>query len=252
MKILYFTGTGNCLYVAKRIGGDLYSIPQLIKNDIYTIEDRTVGIIFPCYCWTLPRIVKNYLKKVEIRADYTFTIITYGTMAQSTLKQTEKLLKGKVDYTNEIKMIDNYLPMFNMEKEIANEEKKQIESQIDSVIKDIQLKKHRIVKKRFYNDIFSKFGKLYLKTKTNDVDKKFRINDNCNLCRTCESLCPVKNIKIVENQPVFQHNCEFCHSCIQLCPQNAIHLKNEKSSARFKNKNIKLSEIKKANNQLKN
>ena len=30
MKICYFTATGNCLYVAKQIGGELLSIPQLI------------------------------------------------------------------------------------------------------------------------------------------------------------------------------------------------------------------------------
>ncbi len=30
MKIIYFTGTGNCLEVAKKIGGTLYSIPYLI------------------------------------------------------------------------------------------------------------------------------------------------------------------------------------------------------------------------------
>ncbi len=28
MKILYFTATGNCLHVAKQLGGELLSIPQ--------------------------------------------------------------------------------------------------------------------------------------------------------------------------------------------------------------------------------
>ena len=30
MKILYFTATGNSLYVAKRIGDEYYSIPKII------------------------------------------------------------------------------------------------------------------------------------------------------------------------------------------------------------------------------
>lgn len=29
MTVYYFTATGNCLYVAKRIGGTLLPIPQL-------------------------------------------------------------------------------------------------------------------------------------------------------------------------------------------------------------------------------
>ena len=31
MKIFYFTATGNSLYVAKRFGGELYSIPKVLK-----------------------------------------------------------------------------------------------------------------------------------------------------------------------------------------------------------------------------
>ena len=33
MTILYFTATGNSLAVAKRLGGTLLSIPQLIRED---------------------------------------------------------------------------------------------------------------------------------------------------------------------------------------------------------------------------
>ena len=32
MKILYFTGTGNCLSVAKRFDAEMLSIPQLSFN----------------------------------------------------------------------------------------------------------------------------------------------------------------------------------------------------------------------------
>ena len=45
LKILYFTGTGNCLSVAKRFNAELLSIMQMIKNNIYQIEDDTVGIV---------------------------------------------------------------------------------------------------------------------------------------------------------------------------------------------------------------
>lgn len=33
MKIFYFTGTGNSLYVAQQLGGELLSIPQVMKDD---------------------------------------------------------------------------------------------------------------------------------------------------------------------------------------------------------------------------
>ena len=39
MTILYFTATGNSLSVAKAVGGTLKSIPQLVENKEYIVED---------------------------------------------------------------------------------------------------------------------------------------------------------------------------------------------------------------------
>lgn len=45
MKICYFTATGNCLYVAKKIGRDLLSIPQLMRQETIEITDDAVGLL---------------------------------------------------------------------------------------------------------------------------------------------------------------------------------------------------------------
>jgi len=42
MTICYFTATGNCLYVARRIGGTLRYIPQLMRQERIEIEDDAV------------------------------------------------------------------------------------------------------------------------------------------------------------------------------------------------------------------
>lgn len=50
--ILYFTGTGNCLYVARQLGGKdvrLLSIPQLVKDGTYDIEADEIGLVYPVY-----------------------------------------------------------------------------------------------------------------------------------------------------------------------------------------------------------
>ena len=44
MTILYFTATGNSLYVAKRLGGKLISIPQMIKENKYEFSDERIGL----------------------------------------------------------------------------------------------------------------------------------------------------------------------------------------------------------------
>ncbi|NRW84548.1 hypothetical protein FHX28_003877 [Clostridium beijerinckii] len=46
MKILYFTATGNSLYIAKSLGSDYYSIPKLIKEDKYDLKMKKLGLYF--------------------------------------------------------------------------------------------------------------------------------------------------------------------------------------------------------------
>ena len=46
MTVCYFTASGNCLYVARRIGGVLLSIPQLMRKETIQIDDDAVGV--PC------------------------------------------------------------------------------------------------------------------------------------------------------------------------------------------------------------
>ncbi len=53
MKIFYFTSTGNCLYIAKKFKAELYSIPQVLKGTQFEFEDDKIGIIVPCYGFTV-------------------------------------------------------------------------------------------------------------------------------------------------------------------------------------------------------
>ena len=72
MKILYFTSTGNNLYIAKNLGGELLSIPQLIKGNAYDFEDDAIGIIFPVFYANAPKIVREFIDKASFKTDYLF------------------------------------------------------------------------------------------------------------------------------------------------------------------------------------
>ena len=49
MKILYFTSTGNSLYVAKSLGGEVYSIAKMLKRGKLEFKDEKIGFVFPVY-----------------------------------------------------------------------------------------------------------------------------------------------------------------------------------------------------------
>lgn len=78
-KILYYASTGNNLYIAKQFGGELLSIPQLVKNEEFDIEDDAVGIIFPVFYATSPKMLREFVKKVNIKTNYLFLICSYGS-----------------------------------------------------------------------------------------------------------------------------------------------------------------------------
>ncbi|MDF2569061.1 MAG: 4Fe-4S ferredoxin, iron-sulpur binding protein [Sporomusa sp.] len=240
MKTFYFTATGNSLYVAKRIGGEIYSIPQMLKEGKREFEDEAIGFIFPCYGFGLPRIVTDFIQKSNFKAKYFFAIMTYGNMAASGLKHMEEIGSKagiQFNYTDELLMIDNYLPLFKMEDQLKKESSKQIEKNLEQI------------KKGFLKDMVSKpIHNLSAKFHQDDGDTRFTVHDNCNTCKVCEQVCPVSNIK-VGTKPEFLHSCESCYACTHHCPQNAIHLKAERSTARFINQNVQLKEIIAANNQ---
>ena len=64
--ILYFSGTGNSLYAARRLaeltGDDVRPLLSLRETPLEKGAEA-VGIVFPVYAWGMPRIVERVLRK---------------------------------------------------------------------------------------------------------------------------------------------------------------------------------------------
>ncbi len=251
MTICYFTATGNSLYVARRLGGERKSIPQLMRKTPIRIRDDAVGIVCPVYCGEMPKMVRTFLEKAEIETDYFFFIYTNG-MADTVARPNAELAAKKagltLHYSAAIRMVDNYLPGFEMQNQIKTAGEKKIEAQIEQVCLEIARRSENTVKLTVARRaemalVHNTMGRAILK---GSAAQSYVVSDDCIRCGVCAKVCPANNITVIDRVQ-FADRCEVCYACVHNCPKNAIHLKNEQSAARFRNEHVGLTDIVSAN-----
>jgi ferredoxin len=252
MTIYYFTSTGNSLAIAKRIGGEMVSIPQVIDDGSKEYYDDVIGIIFPIYGFFIPKMVRRFLSEKKLVADYVFAIGTYGNLPGACMRNVQRFAAehdNHVDYAESLLMVDNYLPGFDIEEQIRKLPEKNPDGNLARIITEIESQTRRestaSLRWRTLTALIQVGEKVAMKA---TQAQNYIVNKDCNQCGTCEKVCPSGNIT-VSKKVVFADKCEWCLGCVHLCPQNAIHLKNEKSATRWRNPDVSLSEIIAANNR---
>jgi MinD superfamily P-loop ATPase len=76
------------------------------------------------------------------------------------------------------------------------------------------------------------------------ADKSFTADDTCNGCAICSRVCPVGNIRMVDNKPKWLNHCENCLACYNWCPQKAIKNGLMQKDFYYLNPQITLAEFK--------
>ena len=252
MTVLYFSATGNGLYLAKKIGGRRISIPRAVKSGALTFQDDKIGIVFPIFALCVPPYIRDFLQEVQLKSNYIFALMSYGMMAGGAASHLLELSNENgihFSYINSIRMVDNYLPNFEMERQKKGEARKQIEAHLQVIIDDISHNRQWVHKDSILDKLFTRnFLKAYPYDTGVGVTRKYSVENNCSQCATCAEVCPTDNIAVADAKPSFGEKCISCLSCIHNCPQRTIHILGEKSESRFRNQHISLAEICDSNN----
>lgn len=251
--IYYFSASGNSLKIAKDLAKKLddTEIVQITENNNTYINDTAerVGFVFPVYFWGAPAIVKEFIKKLQIRkATYVFSIANCGHVVISANLQIEELLKAKeikLSASYKIKMPESYQIFFKVPSEKNQIElfKKQ-EQKMTKIAEDI--KSNKIIAAKGIRKCILKFSGDIVSGafKPKDKDRHFWTDEKCNGCGICQKVCPVNNIKMNNGKPEWQHNCEQCLACLQWCPQKSIQYKKATlKKGRYSNPYVKLKDI---------
>lgn len=256
--IFYFTGTGNSLYgawnIAETQGDQLISIAkEMDRTDPvleYTLgENELLGFVFPVYAWAPPKIVLDFIGRMQIKvvnstktvghgspgrhesagshgSPYVFSLCTCGgeegkstAILQRTLAQ-----KGfKLDSAFSLRMPSNYIVGSEVEpKDIEAEKLRHGDERLQEINQILSARKtgqFQLIpgsmpglKSSVVNFFFSKFA---LNT------KQFTVTEACTACGICEKLCPIHTITVTD-RPTWKTPCTQCLACINRCPVHAI------------------------------
>ena len=231
--VLYFTGTGNSRYLARRIAEGLemplYDLNACIKagNTAPVQTGRDVVLVTPTYAWRIPRVVSEWLDKTELTgAERIWFVMDCGSEIGNAAKYNRELVARKaLTYmgTAPIVMPENYIALFPAPDKqeataIVENAKPAIRSIIDCIRNGMEFPAPR-------NNLYDRF----MSGAVNPIFYKgivkadaFTVSDACIGCGKCVQLCPLNNIRLDKDKPVWGSNCTHCMACICYCPKEAI------------------------------
>ena len=95
--IFCFSGTGNCLDMAKNIAKGLGNTDIIMMRREPVVTDvreaERVGFVFPCYGGGAPEDVLNYAKSIRVSPEaYTFAVSQSASYAGTGLYELDKII----------------------------------------------------------------------------------------------------------------------------------------------------------------
>ena len=250
--VFYFTATGNSLFIAKQFSDAPLSIPQELKKSNLTYEADEIGFVFPDYAAAAPVIVREFVEKAQFKAPYIFSVITFGNASVNVAEWWNDWTKSKGlhnNYINTILMVDNYLPVFDMNEQIRIDKK--TDENMATIIGDVSGHKDFVAPSDmgwFTKEMLQGMQEMHFSQRSEQLIKLD--TSKCIQCTTCAEVCPRGNFSLADDGLQINGKCEFCLACIHNCPQHALSLERESNKeARYRHPDVSLNEIKRANRQ---
>lgn len=234
---IYLSGTGNTKHciekLTKLIDSSAKAIP--LESDTVTkeIQENNMLILgYPTQFSNAPFMVRDFINKNSNlwKGKKVLCVSTMGAFSGDGAGCAARLLKkyganilGGLHIHMPDSVCDSKLLKKTVEenKKIVIEADKKIEQAAENIKKGMYPKEGL----SFFYHIAGLFGqRLWFYSKTTGYSDKLKISDSCIGCGLCESLCPMKNIKVKDGKAVGGDKCTMCYRCISSCPKKAITL----------------------------
>jgi ferredoxin len=256
-KLCYFTGTGNTLWVGKKLrdllpDADLVPLVQLARQDEIVLDAQRVGFLFPLYYLGLPEIVYRVISKADLsNCDYVFGLTTSGALpflvtgGAQVMQEALRAGKRALDAFYYAWLPYNYLVgheamptlMIKVQLALALRRIARIARWVEAQAIHVE-RGNRLMAataERAYAGWMDQLA---------EIDRPYRVEPTCNRCGICEKICPVDNIALENGKPAWLGHCQQCLACIQFCPQRAIQYGDETHGReRYRHPEIRVREI---------
>lgn len=236
--ILYFSGTGNSLYIAKKLAEILderiISIAELVCKGQYDIPVRdgeNIGFVYPVIACAPPDVVTDFLKKVTFNGyhnNYIYSVYNCAGSPEYTsrvFKEKAKKAGFHVSGFYGVLMPGNWI---THNKHLPAEKVQQYLSECDGKIaqiaKSVQEKESNYTKEKHSFLLSYVVHKLAVLQKT----EKFIFGDDCVRCGKCVEICSMEAIQFVGDKLVRdEKKCAYCLGCVNVCPTRALQVGNK-------------------------
>lgn len=230
-RIFFFSGEGNSLAIARRLGRELdaevSSIVAYLRNP-YPVDDEVVGVVTPVYCTELPPVVASFLEKVDLKGDpYLFAVANMGGVAGDTLGQAGNILakRGREFDAGFTVLLPDSSIVFASPEKLKRKMLDGFDAKLDEIAGTVRerMKNHKCLTRNPVWMAANKIGWLVLDSVLKVKDRKVD-SAKCVGCGTCASVCPADCITMVDGLPRFGEGCLSCFGCAQWCPAGAVSL----------------------------
>jgi ferredoxin len=213
--------------------GDTKLIP--LRRAMYygghTPKADVVGIAFPVHFLDMPAIVRQFVFNILFDEEsYIFGLATCGERPGGALFRLQELLDEKgyrLSAGFALVMPENFIGPVDLMGDAPRREEKfaAASARIPEIAAAIHDRK--VLVPEGSNSAFWKLGgrfSRHLATCVYDTPSRLHATAACNQCRTCERICPTRNITVGKGGVVFGDDCTQCYACIHWCPNGAIEI----------------------------